>query len=104
MAKKLGQVDFDLGDPTVEVMKEDETGKVEEEGDEDKLVDVLLEEDDDMYMAAGLPAPSTSQQQQPVDLAATINSAVQCLSGLDNGNISVKIVVVSGNTNTTMNF
>jgi site-specific recombinase XerD len=103
MAKKLGQTDFDLSDPVVEEMTEEqedsETGKVDELGEEEKLVDVLMEEDDELYEMAGLPAPST-QGQQPVDLQNTINSVLESVRG-QSGN--VKIVIVTGN-NATLNF
>ena len=60
----------------------------------------VLEEDPEMYAAAGLPIPNISK---PVDVDAVIKNVMSSVPDMKGANVTYKIVVVTGN-NSTMNF
>jgi len=116
MAKKLvGDVGaFSMEDPEVEVEVE-VVHEMEEEPLKNESDDFmfLLEEDPEMYAAAGLPVPTATPMAtamptvtstaNPVDLAATVKRVMDSVQDMQGSNINIKVVVVTGN-NTTMNF
>jgi hypothetical protein len=70
-----------------------------------------LEEDPDMYAAAGLPLPVPVPVSVPVsvatsnhDIEGTVQRVMSSAAVTTGANVNIKIVVVSANTNTTMNF
>ena len=109
MAKTLGaQTDnFNMDDPEVEVEVLFEQVK-EKMPKEEVFDDVMfnLEEDPDMYAAAGLPlpVPVPVPTYNPNDIDATVQRVISSVANMTGKNVNIKVVVVSGNTNTTMNF
>ena len=133
MAMKLAgnPTDFNLDDPEVEVeVAEEEEETVQKEPTGQKNVDVAvtgtsnteegataqdvvsiddclfeMEEDPDLYVAAGLPIPPmpVRSANEPVNLESTIRSALSSVQNRGTGNVTVKFVIVTGGTN-TINF
>ncbi len=88
--------------------------KVEYEDMEESKEDLSmfhLEEDPDMYAAAGLPLPVPVPVSVPMsvamsnhDIDGTVQRVMSSAAVTSGANVNIKIVVVSANTNTTMNF
>ncbi len=89
---------FDLGD--VEVEEEDELPVDMVKDEEEDLSGLVLEEDPDMYAAAGIPyqPPSTSATIQQA-----IQSAITSLPSLQAANVTVKVLVMQDN-HVSVNF
>jgi integrase len=107
MAKTLAVHDSKFSLEDVEVEYEDI-----EESKED-LSMLHLEEDPDMYAAAGLPLPVPVPVPVSVpmsvgmcshDIEGTVQHVMSSAAVTSGGNVNIKIVMVSGNSNTTMNF
>ncbi len=83
---------FDLAD--VEVEEEDELPVDMVKDEEDDLSGIVLEEDPEMYEAAGIPyqPPSTSAKIQQA-----IQSAITSLPSLQAANVTVKVLVMQDN-------
>jgi integrase len=128
MANTLGNLPFDLSDPEVEVevvvgeephhppqaaVTGDTHTKVEEAnvdnaqeantGYEEDFYTMEMEEDGEMYEAAGIPAPATTRQANSVNIAKTIESAISGLPSLKDANVTVKVCIVNTN-NGSVNF
>ena len=63
-----------------------------------------MEEDPDMYVAAGLPPPVPVPTSNALDVDATVKAVISSVADMKGANVNIKVVVVSGNSNTTMNF
>jgi len=113
MAKTLGSTSFELGEPEleVEVVLEDDANveeapqaekenKVEVVVDSDPLVfdpDFDMEEDPEMYEAAGIPLATSSALHNTVNIQESIQSAIAGLPNLQGGNVTVKVCVITNN-------
>jgi shikimate kinase len=104
---------FNMEDPEVEMEVEVEVAEVAEvaEDSEKKAKEELcddfmfaMEEDPEMYVAAGLPPPVTLPTSSALGLDATVKSVISSLGEMKGANVNIKVVVVSGNSNTTMHF
>ena len=62
-----------------------------------------MEEDPEMYQAAGIPVTQSTPQNNTVNIAKTIQSAISGLPALKESNVTVKVCIVSTN-NGTVNF
>jgi hypothetical protein len=101
MAKTLAVHEDKFSMEDVEVEYEDM------EEPKDDLSMFHLEEDPDMYAAAGLPLPvpmPMSVATSNHDIEGTVQRVMSSAAVMTGANVNIKIVVVSGNTNTTMNF
>ena len=60
-----------------------------------------LEEDPDLYAAAGLPIPHTTVHhvKDKVDIESAIKTAISSAPNMQGANVTVKVVVISGNHN-----
>jgi hypothetical protein len=65
---------------------------------------VTMEEDPEMDPAAGLPPPVPLPTSKAMDLDATVKALMSSVGEMKGGNVNIKVVVVSGNSNTTMHF
>jgi hypothetical protein len=65
---------------------------------------VAMEEDQEMYAAAGLPPPVPLATSKAMDLDASVKAVMGSIDEMKGGNVKIKVVVVSGNSNTTMHF
>jgi hypothetical protein len=65
---------------------------------------VVMGEDPEMYAAAGLPPPVPLPTSKAMDLDATVKAMRSSVGEMKGGNVNIKVVVVSGNSNTTMHF
>ncbi len=83
-AQSLGS--FDFGEPEVEVA-------VAEEG-ELHLSDFVMEEDEEMCVAAGIPVSGPSTVLNSVDIQQRIESA---LSYFQASNVTIKVCVITNN-------
>ena len=131
MAKNLGS--FQLGEPVMEVeveVAEDgnlaaeaakqpetrgETAKQNESREEspkemeasveeaNDLAIFMMDDDDEMYAAAGIPPPTVRSTPSAVDIESTIQNTLASLPGLQGANVTVKVVMNTGN-NATFNF
>jgi len=64
-----------------------------------------MEEDPEMYVAAGLPPPPVPvRTSNALDVDATVKAVISSVADMKGANVNIKVVVVSGNSNTTMNF
>ena len=63
-----------------------------------------LEEDPDMYAAAGLPIPETPVAEKKQDLQTTIQKVVSSLPNMQGANVTLKVLVISGDNHGTINF
>ncbi len=83
---------LDLGD--VEVEEEDELSVDMVKDEEEDLSCLVLEEDPEMYEAAGIPyqPPSTSAKIQQA-----IQSTITSLPSLQGANVTVKVMVMQDN-------
>jgi hypothetical protein len=101
---------FNMEDPEVEMEVEVEVAEVAEECEkkpnEELCEDFMfaMEEDPEMYMAAGLPLPVPLPTSKALDLDATVKAVMSSVGEMKGGNVNIKVVVVSGNSNTTMHF
>jgi len=106
MAEALGQVGFDLGEPVIEgeAAGADVDGQAEKEKEStvEVLVDETLEmeEDPEMYQAAGLPLPSSSSTDSSFSMEKTVQQAISSLPDLDGKSITVKVCFVNQNHGT----
>jgi hypothetical protein len=101
MAKTLAVHEDKLSMEDVEVEYEDM------DEPKDDLSMFHLKEDPDMYAAAGLPLPvpmPVSVATSNHDIEGTVQRVMSSAAVMTGANVNIKIVVVSGNTNTTMNF
>jgi len=70
-----------------------------------------MEEDPEMYAAAGLALPAATPTAThtftctatPQDVGPAVKHVIESLSDIKGENVNIKVVVVTGN-NTTMNF
>ena len=97
---------FSMDEPEVEVevaeVPEDIYKNAKEELSEEFLF--AMEEDPDMYVAAGLPPPVPVRTSNTCDVDATVKAVISSVADMKGANVNIKVVVVSGNSNTTMNF
>jgi hypothetical protein len=99
---------FNMEDPEVEMevevaeVAEDSEKKAKEELCEDFMF--AMEEDPEMYVAAGLPSPVPLPTSKALDLDATVKAVMSSVGEMKGANVNIKVVVVSGNSNTTMHF
>ena len=97
---------FSMDEPEVEVevaeVPEDSYKNAKEELSEEFLF--AMEEDPDMYVAAGLPPPVPVPTSNALDVDATVKAVISSVADMKGANVNIKVVVVSGNSNTTMNF
>ncbi len=116
MANALGNVTFELGDPEVEVevvledkADVDEAAQGEKEDtvemfvveDLDPLLCFEMEEDPEMYAAAGIPLPVSLTPDNSVIIQKTIESAISSVSALQGANnVTVKVCVIAKNDGT----
>jgi hypothetical protein len=63
-----------------------------------------MEEDPEMYVAAGLPPPVPLPTSNALDLDATVKAVMSSVGEMNGANVNIKVDVVSGNSNTTMHF
>ncbi len=63
-----------------------------------------MEEDPDMYVAAGLSPPVPLPTSNALDVDATVKAVMSSVGEMNGANVNIKVVVVSGNSNTTMHF
>jgi hypothetical protein len=101
---------FNMEDPEVEMEVEVEVAEVAEDS-ENKAKEELwedfmfaMEEDPEMYVAAGLPPPVPLPTSNALDLDATVKAVMSSVGEMKGANVNIKVVVVSGNSNTTMHF
>ncbi len=126
MAQTLANVPFDLSDPEVEievVVAEEDASPLEavvggDKGEKEKKVEAVeeaekvqeasndfnpdlfnfnMEEDPEMYEAAGIPVSQTSTANNSVKIQKTIHSAISAVPGLKDSNVTVKVVVMGSN-------
>jgi hypothetical protein len=94
---------FILDDPEIEVELEVELEvEVAQDVDNKEEYDQFIfkmEEDPDMYAAAGLPIPVCT----PIDFEKTISNVMNSVRHMNESNVNIKVIIVTGN-NTTMNF
>ena len=116
MAAKLGAYSegFNMGDPDleVEVAAEPpnpgatamaavvETAAAMAEEDMDNF-DMEMDEDPEMYVAAGIPPPMSADSADRIESA--VKSAISSLPNMQSANLTVKVVINRGN-NVIMNF
>jgi hypothetical protein len=111
MAQTLGS--FDLGVPEVKVedraqqvlvMVEDEQNdkkKVLPEKFHEDLSNFVMDEDPDMYAAAGISFPATSTRpNNQVNIQQTIESAIPSVPAFQGANVIVKVLVMENNNGT----
>jgi site-specific recombinase XerC len=110
MARTLGS--FDLGLPEVEEEEraEEVLVMVEEEQNDNKgllpeeledLSSFVMEEDPDLYAAAGISFPATSSPtNNKVNIQQTIQSAISSVPALQGANVTVKVLVMENNNGT----
>lgn len=118
MANALGNSSFELGEPhvEVEVALEDEADVQEAaQGEKENKVEMVasedfdplfafeMEEDPEMYAAAGIPLPVSSTPDNSVNIQKTIESAISSVSALQGANVTVKVCVIANNHG-TINF
>ena len=118
MANALGNSSFELGEPhvEVEVALEDEADVQEAaQGEKENKVEMVasedfdplfafeMEEDPEMYAAAGIPLPVSSTPDNSVNIQKTIESAISSVSALQGANVTVKVCVIANNQG-TINF
>ena len=72
-----------------------------EEGNE--LAMFMMDDDNEMCAAAGIPPPTVRSTPSAVDIESTIQNTLASLPGLQGANVTVKVVVYTGN-NATFNF
>ncbi len=89
-ANTLGS--FDLGD--VEVDEEDEVPVEMVQEEEEDLSGLMLEEDPDMYVAAGITYQASSTSG---NIQQAIQSAITSISSLQGANVSVIVLVMQDN-------
>jgi hypothetical protein len=115
MAKLLGNTAFNMGDPSVEVEVEvvlPEKDKVEEVAEAQKdtkvelvasedidsfLSDLQMEEDPEMYQAAGIPLPSYRAVNNSPGIEQTIQSVISSVPNLQGANVAFKVCVIPNN-------
>jgi hypothetical protein len=104
---------FSMDEPDVEMEVEVEVAEVAEvpEDSEKNAKEELseefmfaMEEDPEMYVAAGLPPPVPVPTSNALDVDATVKAVISSVADMKGANVNIKVVVVSGNSNTTMNF
>ncbi len=98
---------FNMEDPEVEMEVKVEVAEVAEESEKksnEELSLFAMEEDPEMYAAAGLTPPVPLPTSKALDLDATVKAVMSSVSEMKGGNVNIKVVVVSGNSNTTMHF
>jgi hypothetical protein len=88
-----------MDEPEVEMEVEVEGAEETEKKAEDDDFMFILEEDPEMYAAAGLPIPVSN----PGDVQATITHVMNSLPEMSGATENIKVFVVTGN-NSTMNF
>jgi hypothetical protein len=101
-----------MEDPEVEMEVEVEVAEVAEDSEkkakEELCEDFMfaMEEDPEMYMAAGLPPPPPVPlpTSKALDLDATVKAVMSYVGEMKGANVNIEVVVVSGNSNTTMHF
>jgi len=102
MAEALGTVGFDLEDPVIE----QEAAGADVDGQKESTVEVFvdetfeMEEDPEMYQAAGLPLPCSSSGDSSFSVEKTVHQAISSLPELDGKNITVKVCFVNQNHGT----
>ena len=98
MAEALGTVGFDLDDPVIER----EAAGADVESTVEVLLDEMfeMEEDPEMYQAAGLPLPSSSSADSSFSVEKTVQQAISSLPDLDGKNVTVKVCFVNQNHGT----
>jgi hypothetical protein len=101
---------FSIEDPDVEMEVKVEVAEVAEDS-EKNAKEVLcedfmfaMEEDPDMYVAAGLPPPVPLPTSNALDVDVTVKAVISSVGDMKGANVNIKVIVVSGNSNTTMNF
>ncbi len=110
---------FSMEDPDVEMEVEVEVAEMaevaevvevaedsEKNAKEELCEDFMfpIEEDPDMYVAAGLPPPVPLPTSNALDVDATVKAVISSVGDMKGANVNIKVVVVSGNSNTTINF
>ena len=83
-----------------EAPQAEKENKVEVVVDSDPLVfdpDFDMEEDPEMYEAAGIPLATSSALQNTVNIQESIQSAIAGLPNLQGGNVTVKVCVITNN-------
>ena len=113
MAKTLANTKFDLSEPTVEVeVVVPDQGNVEEapEAKKENKVEVVVSEDTDpfllnlemdedleMYQAAGIPLAGYSSVTNSMNIEQTIQSVMSSVPNLQGANVSLKVCVITNN-------
>jgi integrase len=104
---------FSMEDPDVEMEVEVEVAEVvevaedsEKNAKEELCKDFMfaMEKDPDMYVAASLPPPVPLPTSNALDVDATVKAVISSVGEMTGANVNIKVVVVSGNSNTNMNF
>ncbi len=72
-------------------MAEDSEKKPKEELCEDIMF--AMEEDPEMYAAAGLPPPVPLLTSKPLDVDATVKAVMSSVGEMKGGNVNIKVVV-----------
>ncbi len=83
---------FNMEDPEVEMEVEVEVAQLAEVAEVAEVA------------AAGLPPPVTLPTSNALDLDATVKSVISSVGEMKGANVNIKVIVVSGNSNTTMHF
>jgi hypothetical protein len=94
---------FNMENLEVEVEVEEESEKKPNEELCDEFM-FAMEEDPEMYAAAGLPPSVPLPTTKAMDLDATVKAVMSSVGEMMGGNVNIKVVVVSGNSNTVMHF
>ncbi len=113
MAKTLANTKFDLSEPTVEVeVVVPDKGNVEEAPEAKKenkvevvtpedthpfLLNLEMDEDPEMYQAAGIPLAGYSSVSNSMNIEQTIQSVTSSVPNLQGANVSLKVCVITNN-------
>jgi hypothetical protein len=98
---------FNIKDPEVEMEVEVEVAEDSEKKPKEELCEdfmFAMEEDPDMNVAASLPPPVPLPTSKALDLDATVKAVMSSVGEMKGAKVNIKVVVVSGNSNTTMHF
>ncbi len=83
----------------VEEEQNDNKGLLPEEFED--LTSFVMEEDPDLYAAAGISFPATSSlTNNKVNIQQTIQSAISSVPALQGANVTVKVLVMENNNGT----
>ena len=113
MAKTLANTKFDLSEPTVEVeVVVPDQGNVEEAAEAKKenkvevvvsedtdpfLLNLEMDEDPEMYQAAGIPLAGYSSVTNSMNIEQTIQSVMSSVPNLQGASVSLKVCVITNN-------